>query len=176
MLVRHGCSSVGAATTQSSVAYSILSGLGNLPGWTRLHERADAHGYMAIGLKAYDRADNRVNRGHLYQSFDNGNSAYVPGVKKKARNCFRARERWSCHRSIGTKRDGAELCKQVNHQRGRTNETARYAGVLSETELHYHPARTEIISPSLRAAYAATRLHEQLRPSLLVINRQARRM
>lgn len=59
-------------------------------------------GCEAIKLDAYDSARNRIS---VCPRFDIGNNAYAPGMKKKARNRFRAQERWSWHSSFGSKRD-----------------------------------------------------------------------
>jgi hypothetical protein len=45
---------------------------------------------MATEPKAYDSAHNRIFRIHPCLRFDNGNKAYTPGMKKKARNRLRA--------------------------------------------------------------------------------------
>ena len=68
----------------------------------RSHQTSMHDGCQVIKLDAYDSARNRIS---VCLRFDIGNNAYAPGTKKKARNRFQARERWSWHSSFGSKRD-----------------------------------------------------------------------
>lgn len=90
MPLRHVRSPVEAAATQSAVAGIILSRSEILTGWSKIRERAEAHGYMAPEPKAYDSAHDRICRIHPCLRFDNDNTAYTPDTKKKARNRSRA--------------------------------------------------------------------------------------
>jgi hypothetical protein len=127
MLVRHVHSSAEAAgdivRSCLQVSYRAQSICPLQPDSTN----APMHnGCLVIKLDAYDSARTCIS---VCLRFDIGDNAYAPGAKKKAQNRFRARKRWSWHSSFGKNETTPNFASGINHLRGRTNETARDAGV-----------------------------------------------